>query len=357
MTMTNRSRSDSADRSLMGGTLIQRTLAVCITAAILNACAGGEGENGIQSFEEIEGIRVSLSDFRYGVQRVGTNTVQKFTVSNVGVDTYPINNIEISGDNAGDFVSELPQAVVLEPGDELDFDVSFSPLGNGQRTASLDIDYDTIAGFGSNRVEAIYYNAREFEEAGDYVTAISEYRSYLNGGNATPNRARAMIKLPLLQEADVYGTGADFGLYKTALDKRDEGDSDAALHLIDALLRQHSDSYLVDDAMYMSNYIQMVDFGNYQIAYEGFQDLLDDHPDSSYVDTALYSQGLAQHELGNVAKAEEIFLALKDRHTGVRLDLFEVQWPKDNYVSRLWFDRTEEQLEGIQKQTDESSDS
>jgi len=99
----------------------------------------------------------------------------------------------------------------------------------------------------------------------------------------------------------------------------------------------------------------MVDFGNYQIAYEGFQDLLNEHPESSYIDTALYSQGLAQHELGNVTKAEEIFLALKDRHTGVRLDLFEVQWPKDNYVSRLWFDRSEEQLEEIQ--TGSSSES
>jgi len=45
-------------------------------------------------------------------------------------------------------------------------------LGNGQRTASLDIDYDTIVGIGSNRVEAMYYNAIEFEDAGDYVSAI-----------------------------------------------------------------------------------------------------------------------------------------------------------------------------------------
>ena len=341
----------------MDRTLFKRTFIVCVSAAILNACAGGEGEDGIQSLEEIEGIRVSLSDFRYGVQRVGTNTTQTFTVSNVGVDTYPINTIAISGENAGDFISDPPQAMVLEPGDELEFDVAFSPLGNGQRTASLEIDYDTIVGIGSNRVEAMYYNAREFEEAGDYVSAISEYRGYLNAGNSTPNRARAMIKLPLLQEADVYGTSADFGLYKAALDKRDEGDSDAALSLIDALLRQHSDSYLVDDAKYMSNYIQMVDFGNYQIAYEGLHDLINEHPESRYIDTALYSQGLAQHELGNVAKAEEIFLALKDRHTGVRLDLFEVQWPKDNYVSRLWFDRSEEQLEEIQKLTDSSSES
>jgi len=336
--------------------VVRRALAVSISAAFLTACAGGEGEgeeDGVQSLEEIEGIRVSLSDYRYGVQTVGSRTQQRFQILNVGVDTYPINNITISGDNPDDFVSEIPQGVVLEPGDKLDLDVVFSPLGSGQRTASLDIDYDTIIGVGSNRVEALYYNAREFEEAGDYVTAISQYRDYLNAGSTTGNRARAIIKLPLLQEADIYGTGADFGLYKGALDKRDDGESDAAIQLLDAVIRQHDGSYLVDDAKYMRAYIQMADFGDYQTASDGFQKLIDEHPDSSYVDTALYSQGLAQHELGNLARAEEIFLALKDRHTGIKLDLFEVQWPKDNYVSRLWFDRSEQQLEEIQQQTEE----
>jgi len=99
-------------------------------------------------------------------------------------------------------------------------------------------------------------------------------------------------------------------------------------------------------------YVKMVDLGEYQNAYNDFQVLIDQHPDSNYADTALYSQGLAQHELGNFEKAEEIFVALKDRHTGVKLDLFEMQWPKDNYISRLWFDKTEEQLEQIEDATD-----
>ena len=326
------------------------TVAVGVLAALLNACSGGgEGDTGsIKNLPEIEGLRVSLTDFRYGVQDVGSRTPQKFTVSNVGVDTHPINNISISGDNAADFISEIPQGITLEPGDVIEFDVAFSPLGAGQRVASLDLDYDTIVGVGSNRVESLYYSARDFEAAGDYATASSQYREYLNSGASTGNRARALIKLPLLEEADVYGTGSDFGLYKSALDKRDEGDTEASLQLIDALLRQHRGSYLVDDAKYMRAYIQMVDHGDYQLAYENFQRLIDEHPHSSYLDTALYSQGLAQHELGNIEKAEEIFIALKDRHTGIRLGLFEMQWPKDNYVSRLWFDKSEEQLEDLQ---------
>ena len=338
------------------------TIAVGVFAALLNACSGG-GEGDGDSIDgkdlpEIEGFRVSLTDFRYGLQDVGSQTAQKFTLSNIGVDTYPINNISITGENAEDFVSEIPEGITLEPGDVVEIDVAFSPLGAGQRTASLDIDYDTIVGVGSNRVESLYYTARDFEAAGDYASASSQYRQYLNSGASTENRARALIKLPLLEEADIYGTGSDFGLYKSALDKRDEDDTQASLQLIEALLRQHGGSYLEDDAKYMRAYIQMADHGDYQLAYENFQRLIDEHPDSSYVDTALYSQGLAQHELGNIEKAEEIFLALKDRHTGIRLGLFELQWPKDNYVSRLWFDKSEEQLEDLQVEntTDTNSD-
>ena len=139
------------------------------------------------------------------------------------------------------------------------------------------------------------------------------------------------------------------------MNKRDEGDSQAAIQLLEALLRQHTDSYLVDDAKYMRAYIQLVDFGEYQQASDNFERLQQEHPNSTYVDTALYSQGLAQYELGNVERAEEIFIALKDRHTGVRLDLFELQWPKDNFVSRLWFDKTEEQLDELQQAEEQSA--
>lgn len=337
--------------------ILNSLIAVTVMAALLNACAGGGDEEDETLPEgEFEGLKVSLTDFRYGVQDVGSFTPQLFKVSNIGVDTYPINDISIAGENTEDFVSELPQGITLEPGDEIEINVAFSPVGNGQRTASLNIDYDTIVGVGSNRVEALYYVARDFEEAGDYVSASEQYRAYLNAGSSTANKARAMIKLPLLEEADVYGAGSDFGLYKTAIDKRDKGDTQDALQLLEALLRQHKNSYLVDDAKYMRAYIQMVDHGDYQTAYDNFQILIDQHPDSTYVDTALYSQGLAQYELGNIEKAEEIFIALKDRHTGIKLGLFELQWPKDNYVSRLWFDKSEDQLEEIQaeEQLDDS---
>ena len=97
----------------------------------------------------------------------------------------------------------------------------------------------------------------------------------------------------------------------------------------------------------MIAYINLVDLNNYEAAFNGMQTLLDSHPDSSYVDTALYSQGIALSELGNIDRAEEIFISLKDRHTGIRLDLFEWSFPKDNYVSRLWYEKADEQIDEI----------
>ena len=77
------------------------TVAVGVMAALLNACSGGgEGDGDDEKdLPEIEGLRISLTDFRYGLQDVGSHTSQRFIVSNVGVDTYPINNISITGEN------------------------------------------------------------------------------------------------------------------------------------------------------------------------------------------------------------------------------------------------------------------
>jgi len=324
------------------GSYKRLSVLIVIAATTMVGCEGEEIDD-----EDVTGLKISLSDYRFGSQEIGSRTPQVFEVSNVGVDTYPIGSVAVGGEHAGDFeVIELPETT-LEPGDQMEIQVSFSPIGEGPRTATLDLDYAVIAGFGSNTVESIYYSARTAEDSGDTVGAAFEYRRYLAGGNTTDNRARAMIKATFLEEADVYGTGSDFYIYREALNQRDSGDIEGAVVSLRALLEDFPDSYLVDDSLYMIAYIDLVDFNNYEEAYSGMQTLIDSQPDSSYVDTALYSQGLAQAELGNMAEAEAIFTALKDRHTGVKLDLFEMSFPKDNYVSRLWYEKADEQIEEL----------
>ncbi len=328
-----------------------RYAGIVIAAATLVVGCVAEEESGKRSDDEdIVGLKLSLSDYRFGVQDVGSDTAQVFKLRNVGVDTYPINSVAISGENAADFTVDVEEGVTLEPGDKLDLNVAFVPVGEGQRVSSLDIDYAVIEGEGSNRVEAQYYSARELEDAGDTVAAAQEYRNYLNDGSTTGNKPRAMIKLSLLEEADVYGIGKDFNLYKAALNMRDDGDIDGSIAALDTLIADYSDSYLIDDARYMLGYIKLVDQSSYAESIDLMQSVVDQHPDSNYYDTALYSQGIAEYELGNLEKSEEIFLSLRERHTGVRLGLFEMRWPKDNYVSRLWFDKADEQLATIDEE-------
>lgn len=321
-----------------------------LTASILVACGSGEESEKILADGDESGLKISVSDYRFGVQDVGSSTPQVIELKNVGVDTFPINSVSISGEHPDDFSVMTDEGVTLEPGDKLKLNVSFSPVSEGQRLGSLDVDYSVITGIGSNAVEAVYYSAREIEDAGDNVAAAQEYRRYIDAGSTTDNKARAMIKLTLLDEADIYGVGSDFTLYKSALNLRDDGDIFGAVEALNTLIAEQSDSYLVDDAHYMLGYIQMFDEGDYGTSLETMQVVIDNYPDSSYYDTALYSQGLAEYELGNVERAEEIFISLRDRHTGVQLDLFELQWPKDNYVSRLWFDRADEQLAAIDEE-------
>ncbi len=333
----------------MHGTLVKITFAGVLATLVFGCVGMTEDDEQIKVLEDdISGLKISLSDYRFGVQDVGTKTPQTIVLSNVGVDTYPINSVTLSGEQATDYTAFADVGTTLLPGDTFDVDVAFVPVAEGQRTASLDIDYSVIKGVGSNAVESLYYNARELETSGDHVAATQEYRRYIDGGATTSNKQRAMIKVSLLEEADIYGTGADFDLYRSALDLRDAGDVGGALQTLDILTVEHMDSYLFDDAMYMLGYIQLVDQNDYQNSFISMQNLLETDPASSYADTALYSQGLAEYELGNIETAEEIFISLRDRHTGVKVDLFEMQWPKDNYVSRLWFDKADEQLETIE---------
>ena len=330
--------------------LSKQTGLCVLTAVLIAGCMAEEESAKRDSEDDIVGLQMSLSDYRFGVQDVGSETPQMIYLRNVGVDTYPINSVMIGGENAEDFTVAVQEGITLEPGDKVDLDVAFAPVGEGQRVATLDIDYSVIEGTGSNLIEARYYNARAIEDAGDNMSAAQEYRDYLNEGSTTDNKARAMIKLSLLEEADVYGIGKDFNLYKSALNLRDDGDVDGSINALNQLIADYSDSYLIDDAKYMLGYIQMVDQSNYAGSIALMQEVVDQYPDSSYYDTALYSQGLAEYELGNVQKSEEIFVSLRERHTGVRLGLFEMRWPKDNYVSRIWFDKADEQLASIEEQ-------
>lgn len=190
-------------------------------------------------------------------------------------------------------------------------------------------------------------DAWKLETAGDYQGAALAYRNYLASRPEKSAESRHVrLKLPALQEASVYGAGPELDLYLSALNARAADDIQGALSLLQRIPVDYPDNNLIDDALYLIAYITMMDNFNFELAHNQLQALRYSHPQSRYYDTALYSEAIAQEQLGNRALAITKLQELRDRHTGI--SLAGIAWPRDEYLSRLWFDRSNDRLEYLQ---------
>ncbi|OED38382.1 hypothetical protein AB833_19540 [Chromatiales bacterium (ex Bugula neritina AB1)] len=195
--------------------------------------------------------------------------------------------------------------------------------------------------------EMFLRSAQQLEAAGDYQGAVAAYRKYFATGPAkSAQRRHARIKLPVLQEAVSHGFDQDLYLYLSALDSRADGNISAAVDLLDQIETQYPSGLLIDDATYLRAYIAMMDSYNFQLAYDTLHTLRSFYPDSRYYDTALYSQAIAQEQLGNIQSALEYLLELQARHTGITLAA--LSWPRDEYLSRLWYERATQRIDYLQ---------
>ncbi|MBZ0242457.1 MAG: choice-of-anchor J domain-containing protein, partial [Bacteroidales bacterium] len=77
----------------------------------------------------------------YGTINVGESSAQTFTISNTGLGTLGITEVTLNGTNADQFtLSDLnTYPVSLNYGESMTIDVSFEPIADGAKTASLDI--------------------------------------------------------------------------------------------------------------------------------------------------------------------------------------------------------------------------
>jgi len=299
----------------MMGSRWRPVLLSCVTAGFLSACDGsdnnapeppsGPGPNGSYLF-------VSAPKFYFGTAIVGATRTQQIEVANRGGDIYPIRKLEIKGDNRDEFSSAFSGPITLQPAQTLRVEVSFQPVTDGRKFANIDIDFDT----------------------------------YLEAGAAVEvNKRRAAIKLPVIKESEMYGEGTDFRGYLAAMNARDSGDYPQALAAIDQVLIRDANSYLADDALYLRGYIQLMDTREFAAAQQTMQQLRNRHPDTTYYDTALYSEALALQSLGKIDTAREILLDLRHRHTS--FEALGIALPKDNMLSRVWFDRASDALAKI----------
>ena len=344
------------------GTIPVRSLALAAIALFVMAACQSGGSPSSSSAAKSSSIMssdasnvantylfVSAPEFYFGTRDVGTVTTQPIELTNRGGDIYPVNTVTVTGENAEEFTTDLRDPITLNPSERVRINVSFAPLDEGRRYAALDIDFDTIkqVAEADNVKEQTYYRARELEDAGDYQGSLDAYDDYVDSRPVTLNEQRAAIKMPVIQEAARYGAEEDFGLYLDAMNAREAGETEVATAALDALLAQHPDSYLADDALYLQGYIELVDRDDQRAALERFGELRAGHPDTTYHDTALYAEALAHQELGDDERARSILTELRLRHTGFAM--LGVALPKDDMVSRLWFMRATEGLERLEE--------
>ena len=322
-----------------------------VTALVVSACGGGGGDEA----PEVLGpgpngsyLFVDSTSYYFGTADVGTTRTQSIEVVNRGGDIYPINSLAVSGDNRDEFVSDFYGPITLNPSEAVRLNITFQPVSNGRKFADIDIDFDTIVQVTDeeNQKEKTFYEAKDLEDHQDYRGASQKYSDYIKTSPAVDvNKKRAAIKLPVIKESEVYGEGHGFKGYLRAMDARDAGNYRIAHSHIDQLMITDSTGYLADDALYLKGYIQLMDEKNYAAAQKTMQQLRRTYPDTSYYDTALYSEALALEALGNEALATEILLDLRYKHTGV--EAFGFAMPKDNVLSRVWFDRASDALEKL----------
>ncbi len=330
----------------LGAVRIASALAL---AAGLGACSDdppaddgplARGENGTYLF-------LSRPRFYFGTRDVGTTDVQTIEIENRGADVYPLEAVRLSGNDVDDFRIPFYGEVVLQPAQALRVPVTFAPLADGRKFASLDIDYDTIVKVEPevNEAEQAYYVARTRARSGEYAAAQAGWNAYLASDPVTVNERRAALRVPIAMEAQTYASGEDATLYLEALDARDRDAPAEALAALDLVVERHGDGYLADDATYLRGYVALMDMDDPEAALREFRDLAERWPDSTYRDTATYAEAIAQERLGNDVLAAGLYEALRERHTGV--DALGVRLPKDELASRLWFARADAALKAL----------
>ena len=324
---------------------MNRAACMALLTTAIAGCGGGGG-SGHASY-----LVASVPEFYFGTRDVGSEVSQTIELANRSADIYPLHALHLKGDNAEEFSTSYLGGIELKPAEKISIDVSFNPITDGLKSAMLDIEYEIIpqATPEQNQNEQAYYAAAEAEQEQRFDDSAAQYKTYLKNKPVTQNLRRAALKLPVLKESDKQGSGPDFDLYLSAVNKRDSGDNTAALQAADALLRDHPDSYLADDAMYMRGYIQLMDMGDYRSAQKTMRNLRSTYPSTEYFDTALYSEGMAWTEMGDHATAAEVYTLLKDRHTSAGAKALSLDLPKDNIMSRMWFDRAKKGLQSSEQ--------
>ena len=196
----------------------------------------------------------------------------------------------------------------------------------------------------SNKEDPVYLDARNAESSGDYATALSLYTEFLESWPDSELRGSIGTRVAVINESLQRNETGSLALYLDALQLREDRDAESALDELRRLRADFPGSHLVDDALYLSGYISLMDTYDFQGAHEYMRELQSQYPESSYRDTANYSEAIALEQLGDTDAAWLKFEELRERHTEFSFAFIGTHWPKSNYLSRYWFERANNRL-------------
>lgn len=178
-------------------------------------------------------------------------------------------------------------------------------------------------------------------ELRDYATALEQLRELQRDYPSFSQMVSVTTRIAVLQEAS--WSSQSIAGFLGALTLRDQGQFDQAIALFDSIAKGPDSESLIDDALYMVAYVQVMDRYDYAAAREALAALQQRFADSSYTDTALYLDAIAMEQQGQTNNARLALIALRDKHSALSLP-FQFHWPKGNALSRYWFNRATRRL-------------
>ena len=196
--------------------------------------------------------------------------------------------------------------------------------------------------------EVDYISARAWEWQGKVKLALQAYQRFLQLHTQSVHRIDAQLKVSLIRSG-VQGKPEVLALMLKALRARALSDGDAAVGMLQDLVQRYPSSRLADDALNMLAYIQLVDVQQWHDAEQSYRHLLQAYPRSNYVDSALYGLASALEVQKKWTQSQEVYQRLKAKHSS-SIAMMGLSFPKDNYLSRVWFQKADARLQHMKKQ-------
>jgi len=194
--------------------------------------------------------------------------------------------------------------------------------------------------------ESAYASALALIDARKHSEALVALRRIQLTYPSFSKLSAVQTRVAVLHEA--ADAGDSLSVFLRALNARDAGELKQALDLLDWIARERTTSTLLDDALYLSAYLSVMDGYDFPDAQARLAELSRRFPESAYSDSADYLSAIVAEQMGDTATARSTLVSLRDRHTALGLP-FGFRWPTGNVLSRYWFDRADRRIDIIDR--------